>query len=193
MADVTGHGIGPAMLASVCRAYSRASFNDRDDLATTLQNINRSFSEDLTPERFATFVAAVFEERSDTVELLSAGHGPLFIYNACNRSVQCMRAQAWPLGMVPEMESTSPAKLTMQPGDMVLLITDGFFEWENRAQEQFGTERLSEILRTFCDRQPEVIIAELYDSVVKFSQGTPQKDDLTAVLIKRLALHSAVA
>jgi len=48
-------------------------------------------------------------------------------------------------------------------------------------------------LRTFCDRQPEVIIAELYDSVVKFSQGTPQKDDLTAVLIKRLALHSAVA
>jgi len=193
MADVTGHGIGPAMLASVCRAYSRASFNDRDDLATTLQNINRSFSEDLTPERFATFVAAVFEERSDTVELLSAGHGPLFIYNACNRSVQCMRAQALPLGIVPEMESTSPAKLTMQPGDMVLLITDGFFEWENRAQEQFGTERLSEILRTFCDRQPEVIIAELYDSVVKFSQGTPQKDDLTAVLIKRLALHSAVA
>src|SRR5215469_1622760 len=71
MADVTGHGIGPAMLASVCRAYSRASFNDRDDLATTLQNINRSFSEDLTPERFATFVAVVFEEDDEKLELLS--------------------------------------------------------------------------------------------------------------------------
>ena len=191
LADVTGHGIGPAMLASVCRAYSRASFNDRDDLTTTLQNINRSFSEDLTPERFATFVAAVFEEGSDKVELLSAGHGPLFIYSACDRSVRCMHAQALPLGIFPEMDSTNPANLTMQPGDMVLLITDGFFEWENRAREQFGTKRLEEILRTFCDRQPEVIIAELYDSVVKFSEGTPQNDDLTAVLIKRLAVHPA--
>lgn len=193
LADVTGHGIGPAMLASVCRAYSRASFNDHDNLLTTFQNINRSFSEDLTPERFATFVAAVFEEGSNKVELLSAGHGPLFIYSACDRSVQCMHAQTLPLGIVSEMDSASPAGLTMQPGDMVLLITDGFFEWENEAQEQFGTKRLGEILRTFCDRQPEVIIAELYDSVVKFSQGTPQKDDLTAVLIKRLAVRPGVA
>ena len=104
-----------------------------------------------------------------------------------------MHAQALPLGIFPEMDSTNPAKLTMQPGDMVLLITDGFFEWENRAREQFGTKRIIEILRTFCDRQPEVIIGELYDSVVKFSQGTPQNDDLTAVLIKRLAVDSAAA
>lgn len=187
LADVTGHGIGPAMLASVCRAYSRASFNDRDDLATTLQNINRSFAEDLTPERFATFVAAVFQEDSDQVELLSAGHGPLFIYSACDQSLQYMDAHALPLGIVPEMASVSPVKLTMQPGDMVLLITDGFFEWENPAQEEFGTKRLAEVLRRFSDREPEVIIAELYDSVVNFSQGTPQKDDLTAVLIKRSA------
>jgi len=193
LADVTGHGIGPAMLASVCRAYSRASFNDHDNLATTLQNINRSFSEDLTPERFATFVAAVFEEGVDKLELLSAGHGPLFIYTASDRSVQCMNAQTLPLGIVPEMSSASPATLTMQPGDMLLLITDGFFEWENPAQEEFGTRRLGDVLRSFCDRQPEAIIAELYDSVVKFSQGTPQKDDLTAVLIKRLAVQSAVA
>jgi phosphoserine phosphatase RsbU/P len=175
------------MLASVCRAYSRASFNDHDNLETTLQNINRSFAEDLTPERFATFVAAVFQEGSDQVELLSAGHGPLFIYSACDQSLQYMHAQALPLGIVPEMASASPVKLTMQPGDMVLLITDGFFEWENPAQEEFGTRRLAEVLRRFSDREPEIIIAELYDSVVNFSQGTPQKDDLTAVLIKRLA------
>jgi hypothetical protein len=56
LADVTGHGIGPAILASVCRAYSRASFNVRDRLETMLKNINESFAEDLTPERFATFV-----------------------------------------------------------------------------------------------------------------------------------------
>jgi phosphoserine phosphatase len=73
----------------------------------------------------------------------------------------------------------------MNPGDIVVLLTDGFVEWENSSGEQFGAERLSAIIRQFSDREPEVIIAELYDSVLKFAGGTPQQDDLTAVLIKR--------
>ena len=68
---------------------------------------------------------------------------------------------------------------------MLLLITDGFFEWENNGGEQFGSDRLAAIVRQFSNEDPEVIIAELYDSVLKFAQGTPQQDDLTAVLIKR--------
>lgn len=190
LADVTGHGIGPAILASVCRAYSRASFNARDNLATIFRNINQSFSEDLTPERFATFVAAVFREGSDQVELLSAGHGPLFIYSARDKSLRYMHAQALPLGILPEMEGAVPTKLAMERGDMVLLITDGFFEWENPRQEPFGTDRLAEVLRRFSDRDPEIIIAELYEAVVSFSRGTPQQDDLTAVLIKRVPVQS---
>jgi serine phosphatase RsbU (regulator of sigma subunit) len=82
LADVTGHGIGPAILASVCRAYSRANFNVRDSLETILRNINQSFAEDLTPERFATFVAALCQEGSDELEIPSAGHGPIFVYSS---------------------------------------------------------------------------------------------------------------
>jgi len=67
----------------------------------------------------------------------------------------------------------------------VLLITDGFFEWENAAGEQFGAERIGAIMKQFSERGPEVIIAELYDSVLNFANGTPQQDDLTAVMIKR--------
>lgn len=74
---------------------------------------------------------------------------------------------------------------------MVLLITDGFLEWEDPSEEQFGRDRLTEIVRKFSHREPEIIIAELYDAVVRFSKGTPQKDDLTAVLIKRVLIESA--
>jgi serine phosphatase RsbU (regulator of sigma subunit) len=185
LADVTGHGIGPAMLASVCRAYSRASFNVRDGLDIMLKNINTSFAEDLTPERFATFVAVVCQEGSDEVEVLSAGHAPIFVYSADSKSLTLLDAQALPSGMFPEMWEGTPLKLHMKPGDMVMLVTDGFFEWENRTEEQFGTERLAAVVRESSDREPEVIIAELYDSVLKFAQGTGQQDDLTAVLIKR--------
>jgi len=185
LADVTGHGLGPAILASVCRAYSRASFNVRDRLETMLKNINLSFAEDLTPERFATFVAAICEEGNDQLELLSAGHAPIFVYSADHRSCQLLDAQALPLGILPDLWDPVPLKFTMKSGDMVLLATDGFFEWENRTGEQFGTERLAAVLQQFSDREPEVVIAELYDAVLKFAQGTPQQDDLTAVLIKR--------
>jgi len=185
LADVTGHGIGPAILASVCRAYSRASFNVRDRLETILKNINQAFAEDLTSERFATFVAAVCEEGSDQLELLSAGHAPIFVYSSANQSFRILDAQALPLGILPDLWDAVPVKLSMQPGDIVLLVTDGFLEWENSAGEDFGNERLAATVRQFSDREPEVIIAELYDAVLNFAQGTQQKDDLTAVLIKR--------
>ena len=73
----------------------------------------------------------------------------------------------------------------MRPGDIVVLITDGFLEWENNAGEQFGTERVGSIVQQFSDREPELIIAEIYDAVLKFAGGTRQQDDLTVVLIKR--------
>jgi len=142
-------------------------------------------AEYLTPERFATFVAAVCEEGSDQVELLSAGHGPIFVYSSDNQSFQLLDAQALPLGILPDLWDAVPVKLSLKPGDIVLLITDGFLEWENSAGEKFGTERLAAALRQFSHREPEVIIAELYDSVLNFARGTPQQDDLTAVLIKR--------
>jgi len=139
LADVTGHGIGPAILASVCRAYSRASFNVRDRLETILKNINQAFAEDLTSERFATFVAAVCEEGSDQLELLSAGHAPIFVYSSANQSFRILDAQALPLDPAGFV-GRGACQLSMQPGDIVLLVTDGFLEWENSAGEDFGSD-----------------------------------------------------
>jgi len=187
LADVTGHGIGPALLASVCRAYARASFRNTESLANTLQHINESFGEDLSPGRFATFVAAICRPGDDKLEVLSAGHGPLFCYSHSGSKVQAFPAHDVPLGILPRLTSESPQVISMQEGDIVFLITDGFLEWENPAGEQFGTVRFEEFVSSKCDLPPEQFIAELYAAVLKFADGTPQQDDLTAVVIKRTA------
>ena len=99
-----------------------------------------------------------------------------------NQSFQLLDAQALPLGILPDLWDAVPVKLSLKPGDIVLLITDGFLEWENSAGEQFGAERLAAArLQEFSHREPEVIVAELYDSVLNFARGTPQQDDLTEV------------
>jgi serine phosphatase RsbU (regulator of sigma subunit) len=178
LADVTGHGIGPALLASLCRAYARSSFDTHNDLVKAMQHINQFFGEDLTSGRFATFVAAICTEDNGRVELLSAGHGPLFVYSSARDAFD-------QFGLLPELNSDAPQILNLDIGDFVVLATDGFFEWEDAAGEQFGVERLTDAVRQARDRPPEEIIAELYTAVRAFANGTKQMDDLTAVVIKR--------
>ena len=97
-----------------------------------------------------------------------------------------MEAQAVPFGILPFFNSDPPARLQMHPGDLVLLVTDGFYEWENDRGEDFGVQRLEKVIRASRDCSSSEIIARLYDAVITFANGTSQKDDLTAVLIKRL-------
>ena len=191
LADVTGHGIGPAMLASVCRAYSRASFDVQDGLTSTVQRINEALLADLTQGRFATFVAAVCKNHDNQVELFSAGQGPLFLYSSATDTFQEIPTQSIPLGLMSELNASVPAMLTLRPGDLLLLITDGFFEWENNSGEAFGMERAAETIRRANRLPPEEIIAELYNSILAFANGSKQQDDLTAVVIKRIPDVSA--
>ena len=193
LADVTGHGIGPALLASVCRAYARASFSPRESLANVMQRINKSFGDDLSPGRFATFVAAICRAGDDNLELLSAGHAPLFVYSHNKDQLEVFPAHDVPLGILPQLTSAKSQLVCMQPGDLILLVTDGFLEWENSAGEQFGADRFEEIIRSRGHLAPEEIIAELYARVLEFAHGTPQQDDLTAVVIKKTAANSSTA
>jgi len=185
LADVTGHGIGPALLAAVCRAYARTNFNADNGLMAAMERINSSLASDLREGRFVTFVAAICSPGKSAVELLSAGHGPLFVYTLQHDHFEAMNAQGLPLGISSSLMSDPPKILELNTGDMLVLATDGFFEWANANGEQFGDERLEQTIRASKEMHPSEIIAALYKAVIAFSGGTAQKDDLTAIIVKR--------
>ena len=185
LGDVTGHGIGSALLAAVCRAYARANFTVQDGLLTAMKRINAELANDMTSGRFVTFVAAVCEPGNSRVQLLSAGQGPLFIYCLREDRFDTTGGQALPLGISPRLISEPPLDLELQPGDLLVLATDGFLEWANAQKEQFGAERLEGAIRASKHLPPKEIISTVYRAVVEFSGGTKQQDDLTAVIIKR--------
>jgi serine phosphatase RsbU (regulator of sigma subunit) len=190
LADVTGHGIGPALLAAVCHAYARTSFSATKDLSAALERIHQALTSDLTPGRFVTFVAAACCTECPKIEILSAGQGPLFIYSRLGDRFTEVNAHALPLGILPDFSSDPPSQVELRVGDMVLLATDGFFEWENDEGEQFGVRRTEDTIRASRDLPSQEIIARLYDAVTKFSNGSKQQDDLTAVVIKRLQVET---
>jgi serine phosphatase RsbU (regulator of sigma subunit) len=185
LGDVTGHGIGPALLASACRAYARSGFAAHSDLLPAMTQINASIARDLDPTRFVTFAAVSCVPGTCDLEVLSAGHGPIVLYKAASNSFSEIDSQGVPLGILPELVSGPSTKIQLQKGDIFLLITDGFVEFENPMGEAFGKQRLEEAMRKSSALPPEQIIKALYDAVVAFSRGTKQMDDLTAVLIKR--------
>ncbi len=186
LADVTGHGIGPALIAAACRAYSRANFRTHSDLSQIFAGVNDAIARDLDPTRFITYVGAACEPGTGNLEVLSAGHGPLFLFSASDDSFAEVDSQGVPFGILSEFTSGPPASLVLRPGDLFLLITDGFVEWENETGELFGSKRLQQVVRASRQKPPAEIVKDLYDAVVAFSNGTKQLDDLTAVVIKRL-------
>jgi serine phosphatase RsbU (regulator of sigma subunit) len=187
LADVSGHGIGPALVMAVCRAYARASFPSAGDLTEVMAHLNNLLVKDLPSERYVTFVVAWLDPASSRVELISAGHGPLLLYNAASQQFQSIEPQGVPFGLFPGAPYSSPHRFEMAPGDLLVLTTDGFFEWANAQEEQFGLARLQEAIHSASHLPASEIIASLHTAVTKFAGGTDQLDDLTAVVVKRNA------
>ena len=190
LADVSGHGLGPALLMAVCRAYARATTPGAANAADLLSRLNQLLAADVPEGRFATYVIARLDPVASRMELASAGHGPLFLYRARTDDFHPLRAQGLPLGMFPVARYTAPDEVDLAPGDLLLLVTDGFFEWSNAQGEQYGAARIESEIRAGRDLPAAELIARLYQSVLEFAAGTEQADDLTAVVVKRRSTPS---
>ena len=183
--DATGHGIGPALVSALCRAYARASFLSANGHDHVLERLNGLLANDLADDRFVTFAVVFLDPISAEVKVLSAGHGPILWYRRATNKLENFEAQGIPLGMIPGMSYEDSRMKLLHAGDMIVLITDGFYEWQNPEKEEFGIARLKETIREARDCSAEEVIARLYKAVKDFSRGTEQADDLTAVVLKR--------
>lgn len=186
IADVTGHGLGPAMVTGFCRAYARSSLRLESKLVTAMRRLNRELMSDLADGQFVTFAAVVISPESNRVLSLSAGHGPLLIYHHRTRSVTSRAADAFPLGLADFHRDLEPVVHELADGDVFMLVTDGFFEWSDPDGQQFGIDRLRTSLARYAARGTEDIISGMVKDVETHSRGTPQPDDLTAVVIRRV-------
>jgi serine phosphatase RsbU (regulator of sigma subunit) len=185
LGDVTGHGIGPALVTSACRAYVRGLLAGNPPFEGILQKVNRLLSRDLPEGRFVTLVLAALNAATHEALVLSAGHGPTLHVRGDNGTVRRIGSQGLPLGLQEEQSWDHPVRLCLGPGDLLVLLSDGFFEPANPAGEPFGLDRLEQVIRE-CRRQPaDRVVAAMESAVRHFLNGASQPDDMTAVVIKR--------
>ena len=186
LADVSGHGIGPALVTANCHAYAHAMLPAAENLGQVMQRINELLVEDLPSNLFVTLAMGTMDVAQNQLRLLSAGHGPLLVYKAGEHQILEFKAHGIPLSLAASIPYGPAQKIDLNLGDMVILLTDGFYEWTNAAGEQFGLDRLYGSILAHCDLNSDALIQALYNDVTRFAASTPQQDDLTALVLKRI-------
>lgn len=188
--DVSGHGLGPALEMVETRASLRTILSYERDLSTALSRLNQVLVDDLPSGMFVTLFAVNLNPKSRTVKYASAGHQANILF----RSDEVVRLDSTGLvlGILDDATYPSPPEIPLQSGDLIVLATDGVMEQAStgpapgKIGELFGWERTMESIRKNRDRSASEILRLLCEDVREFAQESPQKDDVTAVIIKVL-------
>jgi PAS domain S-box-containing protein len=179
LGDVSGHGVGPAMVAAECRAYWRGlapSLALRD----AVLRLNELILDDLSGDRFVTLAAAKLSS-DGTLEIFSAAHGPLVLRRA-GGAVELLEPHTFPLGVTPEPPGEEVTVRRLAPGDTLLTFSDGVTETRNPGGQQWNTDGLLEGLARHRGVSGSDLLRAIDHENLEFAGGEPPGDDRTLVV-----------
>jgi phosphoserine phosphatase len=115
----------------------------------------------------------------------SGGQGPILHFHAATGECARHKPTSFPLAAMPLTTLRPAVTLDMQPGDILVLLSDGIYEYANAAREEFGEERVRAVLAARHAGPAAGLGAAILEAVEAFARGAPQDDDMTIVLVKR--------
>jgi serine phosphatase RsbU (regulator of sigma subunit) len=181
--DVSGKGVGAGMIASGVHASVRLLAGTADDLADLAGRINRYLAGATADNRFATF-GMVKIEADGGMRAINAGHLPLLIRRV-DGTVEQINSSGLPLGIL-EVASYSESTAVLSPGDVVVLFTDGLTEAEDTEEEEFGVDRVAEVVASIADPTADELCDAILEAVDAHTGGAPLQDDATLLVVERL-------
>lgn len=181
LADVSGHGIAAGVLMSMVKSAVRTSLSKGEPLVEVMRRLNEVLLGLKEPEMYVTF-ACLRSAGGDRLEYSLAGHPPIFHYHASNRSVSELKMEQLPIAMFPAVDFQS-AMITIAPGDLLAVVSDGFLEVTNEKGEEFGMEALERFVAGSATEPLPQIVDRLVAETARFGS---QQDDQTILLVRAL-------
>ncbi|HEX9006398.1 MAG TPA: PP2C family protein-serine/threonine phosphatase, partial [Bacteroidota bacterium] len=134
-------------------------------------------------DKFVTFFWGILDAARSTLAYVNAGHNYPYLLHA-DGSVERLAVGGMILGIMAEGARYEQAEISLRPGDILLLFTDGVSEAMSRDSEEFGEERLERILRGHAELGAQEIIAAVHEHILEFTAGASQSDDITMMVLK---------
>jgi sigma-B regulation protein RsbU (phosphoserine phosphatase) len=173
--DVSGHQSASALLMASARAYVRSLAQMHTNVADILTLANAVLLDDVEEDHFVTLFVARLNPLTHAFTYASAGHEPCYLLDRRGLVRSRLESTGFPLGITGEGEYLTAGPYTLEPGDLLLMITDGV---------PFGTERMLEVVGQYAACSAEVVVAHLRDAVFSFTGDRKLDDDVTVVVVK---------
>jgi len=183
IADVSGKGVPAALFMALSRTLIRANTTGSTTPAATVRRTNDMISEDDRANMFVTLFYGVLDPVRKTLTYVNAGHNPPLVQGKSPVEITMLAAKGVALGVVTDIEFEEK-ELVLHSGDILILYTDGVTEAVNRKNEMFGHERISQIVEENYYLSAQEIIQIIEKEVINYSEGQPQFDDITLLLVK---------
>jgi sigma-B regulation protein RsbU (phosphoserine phosphatase) len=187
IADVSGKGLGAALLTTMLQG-ALSGMTLGTDPARVFNHVNRFLCDHAEVGRYATMFFGILDEQGN-LQYINAGHpSPFLIRQGVAEDV--FNEGSYPVGLVPEAEYTAVC-LKLEPGDTLVLFSDGVTEAMDPAEQLFGVPRLKECLTGHQQTPLDELQKTVLESVENFSRGASQADDLTLLLVRYRATAAA--
>ena len=188
LADATGHGVGPALSSMQARGMTRLGARLGQSLSDIVREVNGQLCQDLPPGRFVTAWFGLLDPVTHSVESLSAGQGPIYVYRYAEDRFDFIDSDAMPFGVTSAgFMPDSSQRIQLEAKDILLVITDGYYEAMNPSGEQWGEAAVHGVVRSLRDRPCGEILDALDRGSLAFCKAHSTQDDRTAILVRRLA------
>jgi sigma-B regulation protein RsbU (phosphoserine phosphatase) len=182
--DVAGKGMPASLLMSSLQARVQVLFEDADNLAHKIERLNKSTCQNCPDNRFITFFMTIADPATGELVYVNAGHNPPLVVRASG-GVEMLKGGGIILGILP-IAKYQESRVTLTPGDVLVLFSDGVTEAADPRDQEFGEERLANLVMSLRDRCAAEIVEEVHQAVVAYSEGAPAADDITVVVARRL-------
>ncbi|MBQ3813752.1 MAG: SpoIIE family protein phosphatase [Bacteroidales bacterium] len=184
IADVSGKGVPAAIFMAVSRTLIKATGLRDLPSHECVATVNDILCGESVESMFVTVFYGIYDLKTGTIEFTNAGHNPPFLMHADGSVEQLKTESNLVLGAMEGLSFKSES-LQLNPGDALVLYTDGVTEAENKDHDQFGESRLQETLSRMQGAESRQIVDTVNAKVKEFADGAPQSDDITQLVIRR--------
>ncbi len=185
LADVSGKGMSAALLSSMVLGALSMEFHAGTQAEEVLRRVNRLLREKSLPFQFVTLFLFVLGPNGGG-RFISAGHNIAYLFRAATGKIEALGPEAFALGMFDDV--CYPARpLQLATGDILVIYSDGLTDAENQLEDMFGEERLLQLIREAAPAGSQALEKKLLCAIENFTEGTPQTDDITLVIVEKAA------
>jgi serine phosphatase RsbU (regulator of sigma subunit) len=183
LADVSGKGISAALLSSMVLGALSMEFHSGTEPREVLNRVNQLLCEKSLPFQFVTLFLFLLSPHG-LGQFISAGHNPAYLYRSATGTIDELVSDAFVLGMF-DFASYQSRTFRLDKGDILVVYSDGLPDAENRREEMFGKERLLRTIEREAPSGGHAIERRLLEAIEEFTEGTPQTDDITFVVVEK--------